>query len=71
MTARECELFEGLAGAELETLGYERRFAKVSGEIASVAHECETMWHRWIGAAVRARSGARASADSWGLAGLR
>jgi hypothetical protein len=41
MTTQECELFEALAGAELESLGYERRFPRISGEVARVASQWE------------------------------
>jgi glycosyltransferase involved in cell wall biosynthesis len=44
MAARDVELFEALAGDLLSELGYERRFERISPEVAATAERCQRWW---------------------------
>lgn len=57
MDARDLELFEALAGDQLEELGYERATTRIPPAIASVADRCRVEWEAEMArrAAKRAR----------------
>lgn len=44
MSPRDVELFEAIAGDLLSTLGYERRYDRITPDIAAVAERCQTWW---------------------------
>ncbi len=46
MSERDQELFEAIAGDQLEMLGYERIFTRISDGVTTAAHECEAWWKR-------------------------
>jgi len=46
MTDRDRHIFEALAGAQLEMLGYERSCAKIPASIQAVADDCQAWWDR-------------------------
>lgn len=49
MSERELELFEAIAGDQLEMLGYGRGCSRVSAEAASAAAACEAWWEEHMG----------------------
>ena len=44
MPPRDAELFEALAGATLQELGYERASKHISPQVAAVAERCRSWW---------------------------
>lgn len=49
MSDQERELFEAIAGRELEHLGYERSCDSISPSVSRLADECEAWWHHEMG----------------------
>jgi len=48
MSAEERELFEAIAGEQLEMLGYERSCDRVSSRVGEIAARCEAWWKEHV-----------------------